>query len=230
MHQIARLDDALAWRGVAAWRARAAGEFGRDRPEVAAGQPHGAFDLAGERDLGHAGPQAAARRRQADRGEVGGLAQVVHLARRFDQAQVAEQPGGVRDTGRRERRVERDTEGMGQGVGLQFDRDAAVGQAFLARDLGDQVWRVVGVQMVFPDVVEPRGLGGERPVDVAHQQCRRVVADGEHQRLRAVDADPAVVAGEIVEMLGRDRDAAGETGVSQAGRAPAPGARDARPR
>ena len=205
---------------MAARRARPAGELGRDRPEVAAGEPHGALDLAGERDLGHAGPQTAARRRQADRSEIGSLAQIVHLARRLDQPQIAQQPGGVGDAGRRERRFERDAEGVGQGVGLQFDRDAAVGHAFLARDSGDQGGRIVGVQMILPDVVEPRGLGGERPVDVAHQQGRRVVAGGEHQGLRAVDADPAVVAGEVVEMLGRDRDAAGEPGVGQAGPRP----------
>src|SRR5262249_21523699 len=54
-----------------------------------------------------------------------------------------------------------------------------------------------------------------RQIDIAQDECGRVVAGTEDQGLRAVDAHPAVIAGEIVEMLRRHDDGAVEPGLGQ---------------
>src|SRR5262249_50192881 len=67
------------------------------------------------------------------------------------------------------------------------------------------------------EVPDPRRLQRQQPVHVPQDQRGLAAVGAEDERLRAVDAHPGVVAAEVVEVLGRDADAAGEPGRTQAG-------------
>jgi hypothetical protein len=74
------------------------------------------------------------------------------------------------------------------------------------------------VQVIAADVLDPT-VSSANGRSTLQDERGLVVGGAEDQRLRAVDSSPAVIAGEVVEMLRRDDDGAIEVGAASARRA-----------
>ena len=88
-----------------------------------------------------------------------------------------------------------------------FNRQGAAVCTLFGDDLCNQRCRVFQVKMISADVPQPGCFGCQRQVDIAHDQSRLIIARREHHGLRAVDADPGVIAAQIVEVLRGNADA-----------------------
>ncbi len=130
------------------------------------------------------------------------------------------QLGRVLERHRRNRLAQRLAQRHRQRISPHLDAGGAASHTLFDEDAADDVREVVGVEPVGSDIGKEGRLAGERQVDIAQHQRRRVVALGQDHGLRAVDANPAVVAAEIVEVLERDDDQRVEPGAGHGGTRP----------
>ena len=91
VNEIARFDDAVPRRRMAAFASRSACQFDGDGPVVASLPAHGMFDLARQCDLADPRPERLAHGGKTGLGMAGGLAHEADLRRRLDPAQGADE-------------------------------------------------------------------------------------------------------------------------------------------
>ena len=217
MHEFARLDHPVTRRAMTARTAWPAGQLRRNRPVIRTRAAHGAFQRRGQLDLGDAGLERFAGSLEADIGEARSLLDIHHLARRLDMADVTQKLGRIDDLGRRQRLAQRIAERERQGKGLGLDGDLAALQTFLARQRGNALGRVFGMQPVGADVLDPGGFRGQKFVHVAHDQAGLAPLGHEDHGLRAIGGNPGIVTAEIIKMLRPNGDAGVDARLLQCG-------------